>query len=105
MPRGSPTHTDDASCGVKPLNQAAPKDSVVPVLPAAGRPMDAEAPVREWSGPSMTPRRMLVTVSADDRDMTRRHASLCRVTERPLAWVTDTTPYGAQNTPRAATAA
>src|SRR4051812_6947766 len=104
-PRGSPTHTDAASCGVNPVNHAAANDSVVPVLPAAGRPIDADAPVRDGSGPSITPRRTLVTVSAVAVDMTRWQASACFWRTAPSAPVTDTTAYGAQNIPRAATVA
>jgi hypothetical protein len=37
-PPGYPTHTVVSSCGVKPENQASAWLSVVPVLPAEGRP-------------------------------------------------------------------
>ena len=42
-PLGSPIHTEVASCGVKPLNQASVFCSVVPVLPATGRSYRAAA--------------------------------------------------------------
>src|SRR5262249_27857098 len=46
-----PIHTDVHSCGVKPVNQALVLLSVVPVLPAAGRPVSAR-PKAVPPGPS-----------------------------------------------------
>ena len=45
-PVGSPTQAAAASCGMKPQNHTLTLPSVVPVLPAAGRPSDSRAPVR-----------------------------------------------------------
>src|SRR4051794_10859124 len=63
-PVGAPTQPAAASWGTNPQNHTLTLPCVVPVLPAAGRPMDSRAPVRPWYGPSMTPARIAVTPSA-----------------------------------------
>src|SRR3954462_4241484 len=95
-PRGSPTHTDAASCGVNPVNHAAANESVVPVLPAAGRWIVADAPVRAGSGPSITPRRIDVVCPATVGLMTRLQCARGRCTTLPFGPVMRATPYGAQ---------
>ena len=62
-----PIHTAVDSVGVYPTNQALPKFSLVPVLPAAGRLMLALVPVP----PEITPRSTSVTLSAMTSAITR----------------------------------
>src|SRR4051794_37248094 len=81
------------------MNQAALLSLVVPVLPAAGRPMDALAPVRPWPGPSMTPRRMPVRVFATSGSRTWLHGSCLSSTGLPFPSVMDVTGFGGQNRP------
>ena len=50
--------------GVYPTNQTAAELSVVPVLPAAGRPKYIARPVLPSNGPLTTPARTAVVLSA-----------------------------------------
>jgi hypothetical protein len=65
---GSPTQVTVVSWGTKPANHASAKLSVVPVLPAAGRPESAAAvPVPDWTFCS----RIRVTTAATFASTTR----------------------------------
>ncbi len=96
-PRGSPTQTAAASCGVNPANQIAALSLVLPVLPAAGRSVsDIAEPVRPSKGPSMTLVSTAVTVSATSRLMTSRHRGSGTSTWLPYRSVISRTTRGLQ---------
>src|SRR5664279_2603677 len=64
---GKPTHTAVTSCGVYPTNQASAQLSLVPVLPAAGRPIRALMPVPRVTTCCRTPLIVRAVVSESTR--------------------------------------
>ena len=82
-----------------PTNQTAAELLTVPVLPAAGRPSVMAAPVRPWSGPSMTWLRIAVTESATLRGMICLHLACGTGRSLPSRSVICAMATGLQRTP------
>ena len=64
---GNPTHTAVTSSGVYPTNQASAHSSLVPVLPATGRPIRAFTPVPRVTTCCSTPVTVRDVVSLSTR--------------------------------------
>ena len=84
------------------MNHAAFEPFVVPVLPAAGRPMEARRPVRPRVSPSITPVSTALTVSATGCSITWLQRCSPRSISAPWEFWILVTGVGGQYRPRAA---
>ena len=101
-PFGCPIQTTVASCGTQPANHASASLSVVPVLPATGRPGSAAAvPVPDWTFSSRT----FVTTAATFASSTRWPFGCLAVSEWPSGKTTFARIVGWCATPPAASVA